>query len=656
MNPQSGIEFFDGNEETRLALQELASVYPTIDAALAKIVGLRSELSLPKGTIHVISDIHGEYKKLKHVINNASGSLRPLVEETFGTTLTDEEKRTLLTLIYYPRETFARLEQQFRSEDEKQSFIRVTVRRELEILRHLTSRYSLTDAIRVFPEPYKHLFWELIAQPEMRRNEHYVDTVLDEFAQRGKEVEFLRLTARLIRNLLVSELIVAGDLGDRGPRMDRVIDYIMRQPRVRMTWGNHDASWIGACLGHTACIATVLRLSLRYRRLSQLEEGYGIPMVPLEHLARSVYASDPATCFPCKGEGLRDAVTLARMQKAIAIIQFKLEGQLIQRNPQYELEHRNLLHRIDPVRGCVEIEGKEYPMLDTFFPTIDWNDPYTLSPEEERCVNRMQQSFLQSAVLWAHIKYVVQRGSFYLIRDNHLIFHACVPVDENGQFLPFEIDSAVYRGRELFEALQSVFHRAFRDRQLRDLDLLWYLWSGPKSPWFGKDKMATFEGYFVADKESHKEKKNPYFLLLHSADFCKKILREFGITSDKGLIVNGHVPVKIEQGESPLKDSGLAVTIDGAFSEAYGDAGYTLILDSLGTRLAQHHHFESVSDAITKGADIIPTVEDLRCFDQERYVGDTERGEEIRTHIALLERLIQAYRYNVVPESLIDRR
>ena len=632
-------------------LRMISKLYPTIDAALAQLAHLKAVLTLPKGTIHIVSDVHGEFKKLKHIINNASGSLRPLVEETFGERLTLEEKLNLLNLIYYPKETFTNFTAQLASQEARSLFLRETIKLEFEILRKLACHYSLKTLEQVFPDPYKVLLRELLFAPVANHKAAYFNAIFDELVAHDKDLELLRLVAHVIRNLLISELIVAGDLGDRGQRIDKVIDYLMRQPSVAITWGNHDVSWMGACLGQDACIATVMRISLRYRRLSQLEEGYGIPVVPLEKLARTVYTDDPATHFGCKGEGLRDDQLMARMQKAMAIMQFKLEGQTILRHPEYQMAHRNLLHRIDPVAKTVEVDGQIYPLLDDHFPTIDWNDPYALSPEEQACIDRLRTSFLLSPVLWRQMSYVAQQGAMYLRRDHNIIFHGCVPVDADGKLLSLEIDGVQYSGKALFDALNNVIQNAFRHKAQKDIDMLWYLWTGALSPLFGKDRMASFETYFIADKNTHKEHKNPYFNLIHSADFCAQIFREFGVSEEEGLIVNGHVPVKLEQGENPLKDSGKAITIDGAFSEAYGDKGYTLILDAKRTCLAQHHHFESVTEAITQGADIIPTIQDLRTYTPFRTVGDTEKGEEIRREIALMEMLIQAYKQNAITEQ-----
>ncbi len=641
------------DDRTRVYLQAFAGQYPTAGAALAEIAHLRAILTLPKGTIHIVSDVHGEFKKLKHIINNASGTLRPLVDEVFGERLSEPERHELLNIIYYPTETFAYIrEERLAAAAGRVAFLKRTVRHQIELACVLARRYSVKDVDRVLPDEYRLLFRELLDEKLYAREEAYVDALLDHFVAHDRDVDLLRAAAHVVRNLLVYELIVAGDLGDRGPRVDRVIDYLMRQPRVAITWGNHDVTWMGACLGHEACMATVLRISLRYRRLSQLEEGYGIPVAPLEKLAREVYGDDPAERFTCKGEGMRDALLMSRMQKAIAIIQFKLEGQVIRRHPEYEMEHRMLLHRIDPAAGTVEIDGASYPLRDTSFPTIDWSDPYRLSAEESACIARLRQSFLLSPVLWQHEQFVAHRGATFLERDHNLIFHGCVPVDESGAFLPLRVGAVEYQGRALFEALDRAVQYAVRERDEESLDLLWYLWTGPRSPLFGKDRMATFETYLVADKATHTETKNPYFRLIHDREFCDKVFADFGVDPALGLIVNGHVPVKIEQGESPLKKSGVAVTIDGAFSEAYGDKGFTLVIKAGRIYLAQHHHFESVEDAITEGADIIPTISEIRAYDRRRTVGDTEVGTALRAEISALELLIRAYRENVLQERL----
>ncbi len=652
MNGQPPPTRFTVDDQTLVYLRALGAQYPNADAALAAIASLRAALTLPKGTIHVVSDVHGEFKKLIHVINNASGSLRPLVEQTFGKRLTAGEKLDLLNMIYYPRETYPILAERLPDAAARRGFLRRQTRLEIELLRRISRPYSLEAIERVFPADFRTLLRELFLGAYLERSDEYLDGMLDEFVDHGQELNFLRVLARVIRNLLFSELIVAGDFGDRGPRIDKVIEFVMRQPNVAIVWGNHDASWMGACLGQEACIANVLRMSLRYQRLFQLEMGYGIPMAALEKLVRNVYYDDPAERFVCHGRGIRDPLTMSRMQKAMAVIQFKLESQTIRRNPDFGLEHRQLLNHVNAEHGTIALDGVVYPLADWNLPTVDWSDPSKLSREEEECMAQLKLSFLQSQTLWEQMQYLERKGAMHLVRDYNLIFHGCVPVDEEGGFLPMHVGGVEYRGHALYDALDAAVHRAFRDKDAGCLDLLWYLWCGPLSPLFGKDKIATFESYFIVDKATHAETKNPYFKLIHEKPFCRSILADFGVNEEYGLIVNGHVPVKIEQGESPIKKSGQAITIDGAFSEVYGDAGYTLVLDAGRTYLAQHHHFESITEAITGGADIIPTIKDVTAFDPPRRVQDTHEGETLRHEIAALELLLRAYRENVLPERL----
>lgn len=631
-------------------LELLAAEYPNVDAAIAEVARLAAVQTLPKGAVHVISDIHGEDKKLQHVINNASGTLRPLVEELFAGRMTATEMAEFLKLTFYPAEVTERLRQTLTLPGEVLGYAKRTLQPQLELLRYLVSNYSLRLATRLFPAEYSELLLELLHSPSTERGPEFIGAMLDELVKRGRALHLIHLVGRLIRNLAIDELIIGGDCWDRGPRGDRVVEYLRLQPNVEFIWGNHDALWMGAALGHEALICTVLRVSLRYRRISQLDEGYSIPLTPLEHLARTVYADDPAEFFMPKSNGMRPNDVVARMQKAAAIMQFKLEGQLIARNPQWQLDHRRLLHRIDHVRGTIEIDGHVYDLRDRLFPTIDPLDPYKLTAEETSCLAFLKHSFLNSQKLQEQIRFMVGHGSMYLRRDECLIFHGCVPVDAAGNFLPLTVDGQLLAGRRMFESIETVVRRAVVGAAEADLDFLWYLWSGPRSPLFGKDRITTFERDFIQDKASHRETKDPYFALIHDVDFCDKVLTEFGMATEGGLIVNGHVPVKVEKGESPLKRSGKAITIDGAFSEAYGDYGYTLVLEPNRIVLAEHHHFESVDAAIREGIDIIPTVREIRIFAHPRRLRDTERGQRIRYRLEMLARLIEAYQTNRLHE------
>jgi len=640
--------------EEQTLLHALAVQYPTIDAAVAESSALRASLSLPKGVVHIVSDVHGDYRKLRHIISNASGSLRPLVTELFKDRLNEKKLWEFLAVLYYPYEAMDYLGIRAADEKRQKEWVKTTLLQQFEIVRALAGTYRRSSITRLFPAECKELFEELLSSQHAGRDTKFAFTMIDAFTSYGRGLHAVRAASHLVRNLTVAELIVAGDLGDRGARIDRVIDYLMVQPRVSFTWGNHDASWMGACLGHEALICTVLRLSLRYRRLSQLEEGYGITMAPLEYLARTVYGSDPAERFRTKGSGLRDDLQMARMQKAIAIMQFKLEAQVIKRHPEWNLDSRNLLHKMNIDDATVEIDGKRYAMEDVVLPTIDPNNPYVLSREEHECIIRLRESFVSSSRLWEHMSFVAARGSMWTVRDRVLIYHGCVPVDAKGNPLGLQVDGAERKGRELLDALHTIVRRAYRkgfNADPADLDWFWYLWAGPLSPVFGKDKMTTFETYFVDDATTHHETKNPYFSLIHDAEFCKRIAADFGVTED-ALIVNGHVPVNVEKGEEPIKRGGNAITIDGAFSEAYGDRGYTLVLEPDCITLAEHHHFESVHDAIVSGADIIPSIRTVKKYNKPRTVADTEEGELLRQRITALEKLIRAYEQGVMREGI----
>jgi fructose-1,6-bisphosphatase III len=642
---------FDIEELT--SLRDLAHRYPTAGAALAEAAVLRAALQLPKETVHVVSDVHGEYKKLRHIINNASGSLRPLVASLVGGQLSADEQRELLAVLYYPRETMEHLRPLLTDAEFRRRWVRRTLRLQFEVVRGLACNYRRSHVRSLFPPEAREICEELLNEPASGRGPEYVDAMLDALAEAGRDLTAVRLTSRLVRNLSVSELVVAGDLGDRGPRIDKVIDYLMRQPSVSFAWGNHDVLWMGACLGQEALIATVLRISLRYRRLFQLEEGYGITLAPLERLARQAYADDPAERFRTKRAGQRDDLLLARMQKAAAVMQFKLEGQTIARHPEWSLAARSLLPRIDLKAGTIELDGQLYPLRDTHLPTLDSSDPNKLSAEERECMDRLRESFVSSERLWRQMSYVARHGAMWLRRDHALIFHGCFPVDEAGAPLALEVDGELCTGRALFDAFDSVVRRAFRkgaNRAGDDADGLWYLWTGPRSPLFGKERMSTFEQYFVEDKRTHEERKNPYYQLTHDADFCRSVAAEFGV-GPEGLLVNGHVPVRVEKGEEPIRRGRAAVTIDGAFSESYGDRGYTLILGPEGVSIAELHHFKSIGDAITAGADIVPKVVTVRAYESTRRVSDTEQGEIIRHRIGALERLILAYEEGALLEA-----
>lgn len=630
----------------------LAERFPTIESAVSEIAALKAQLEVPKGVIHVISDVHGEAKKLRHVINNASGRLRPLVSELFEEKLPTGEFREFLNVLYYPAEILQLKDDELTDDDERYEWVLATLTRQFELIRMMVRERRRKAVKLLAPKEHRELFEVLLNFPAGGHDPVFLEVQLREMVRRRLAFSAIRSASRFIRSLTVEETIVAGDLGDRGPRLDRVIDYLLRQPNVSLVWGNHDVSWMGACLGNEALIALVLRISLRYRRLYQLEEGYGLLTKALEQLAETVYADDPAEHFVSKREGERDPLLIARMHKAAAVLEFKLQGRMIERHPEWEMDDRNLLPRIDFANKTIELGGEVHPLRDSYLPTVDPEDPNRLSPEERHCMDRLKESFTASPRLWEHMKWVADRGRMALVRDRAVIFHACLAVDDDGGYLPLTIDGQECRGPEQFHALNRVIKRAFRAGSLveeNDLDWFYYLWAGPKSPLFGKDRMATFETYFIADKATHKETKNPWFRWIHDFGFCDRICQEMGVGSG-GIIVNGHVPVKVEAGESPVKGGGNAVTIDGAFSEAYGDRGYTFILAPEGEVLAEHHAFPDPVAAVREGGDLIPTMQLVRTYERPRMVGDTEQGGSIRAQIRALEELVEAYEDGEIQE------
>ncbi|MFZ4573925.1 MAG: fructose-bisphosphatase class III [Phycisphaerales bacterium] len=627
-------------------LRALAVQYPSPEAAISEAAALRAKLTLPRGLIHVISDVHGEDMKLRHVINNASGALRQLVDQYLGGRLTELEKQQFLAVLYYPREAINKFSHSIVASGNRSEWVYRTLCFQFEIVRHLRAWHRRDAFERLLPGWYRELFVELGSG----QRPDYIKEMIAGLAIHDRDWGAVRAGARLIRNLSCEELLVIGDLGDRGPRMDRVVETLMRQPKCNILWGNHDMLWFGSQIGHEPCMLTCLRFSLRYRKLSQLEEGYGVMMAPIEKLVRQVYADDPAERFIPKGEGFRDTLTVARMQKAIAIMQFKAEGRMIERHPEWNLAHRRLLHRINLADGTVEIDGTRHAMLDRNLPTINPADPYAYSPEEQACVDRLRESFTRSMKLREHMQWLVTHGRMWTKRDEVLLFHACVPVEADGTPQTLRVDGRDLAGRELMDALGSVVRRAMRKRWFNldaDADWLWYLWGGPRSPLFGKDKLATFESSFIADKECHKEHKNAYFDLMNDAAFIRRIGTLFGCGDDV-LVVNGHVPVKVEKGEQPVKKGGNAITIDGAFSEAYGDRGYTLVLEPDRIDLAEHAPFQGVEATISNGADIVPKITPVRQYPCQRLVRDTDDGRRIARRISDLDSLVRAYQEGLV--------
>lgn len=639
------------SEICRPTLSLLARQFPTTSSVMAEIALLQAKLTLPKRRIHVISDIHGDDRKLRHVVNNASGGLSNLVNEVFGKELTDEEKRTFLAFLYYPVEKLRRHRNELTDCQQRLTTIKTLLRRQFRLIRSLAATIAKDEVLGLMKEEFKTLYIALLDEVSFHRAPTYVDSMIEALADYDQDITALHEASRLVRNLVVSEVVVAGDLFDRGERGDRVIHFLKNQPKVSFTWGNHDVTWMGATLGSEVLIATVLRISLRYLRLWQLEEGYGILLSPLAKLANTIYRDDPATCFyPNRDSDFLDEDLLARMHKAAAILEFKLAGPVIARHPEWNIDDRRLLHLIDHQNGTLTLDGKTHPLKDTHFPTIDPDHPYTLSDEEQTCLDRLRQSFISSDRLWQHMLFVVSRGGMSLTRDEALIFHACVPTNPDGSFRETTIGEKSLSGGPLFHELEQIIRQTYRQGAhsvSQDLDYYYWLWAHPDSPLFGKSRMTTFERYFIEDPETHRENKDPYFQKIHDPGFVHQIGRAFGMDQNV-LVINGHVPVKVEEGEDPVKNGGNAVTIDGAFSESYGDHGYTLVMGPNAIRLAEHSHFESIDHFLDCDDDMIPKLRILREYDSPRTFSQTREANDLQAQLSSLNHLLQAYRSGTI--------
>ena len=635
-------------------LSLLARQFPTAASVMSEISRMQAKLTLPKGRIHVISDVHGDDRKLRHVVNNASGGLSKLVDEVLGNELVEEEKSILLGFLYYPVEKMRTYGERLQNREWRLEKTKRLLRLQFKLVKSLARTVTKEELLSLMKDEFKVLYIALLDELSFERDPCYVDSMVEALGDYDQDIIALHEASRLVRNLLVSEVVVAGDLFDRGERGDRVVHYLMNQPKVSITWGNHDITWMGATLGSEVLIATVLRISLRYLRLWQLEEGYGILLSPLAMLAKTVYRDDAASCFfPKRSSDFMDPELVAKMHKAIAILEFKLAHPVIERHPEWQMEDRQQLHLIDYENGTIELDGKVHQLKDTHFPTIDPADPYALSPEEKVCINRLRESFVSSQRLWQHMLFLVRQGGLWLRRDEALIFHACMPTNEDGTFREVPVREERLSGGKLFSKLEDIVRKTYREGAhtvSHDLDFYYWLWIHGDSPLFGKAKMTTFERYFIEDKETHVEVKDPYFHKIHEADFCERVGREFGVKEDV-LIVNGHVPVKVEKGEDPVKRGGNAVTIDGAFSEAYGDYGYTLVMGPSGIRLAEHSHFESIENFLNCDDDMIPKLRELREHSPSRTIADTHEGHDIHSQLCSLNQLLQAYRSGEVTEE-----
>ena len=642
-------------------LKRLSELYPTIAKASTEIINLQAILNLPKGTEHFLTDIHGEYQAFSHVLKNGSGSVRRKIEDVFGNTVSSRDKQALATLIYYPREKMERIRE---SEENLEDWYKITLYRLIEVCKCAASKYTRSKVRKALPPEFSYVIEELITEKaEVTDKESYYNSIVSTIIDLGRAEECIAAFAQVIQRLTVDHLHILGDIYDRGPGPHIIMDKLMDYHSVDIQWGNHDVLWMGAAAGQRACIANVIRICARYGNLDILEDGYGINLLPLAAFAMDTYREDPCSCFalksaPAHGEGER-AMDM-RMHKAISVIQFKVEGQASRRNPDFHLEGRNLLHKINFQEGTVEVDGKTYEMLDTNFPTVDPEDPYALSEAEEEIMERLGQAFTNCAKLQEHMRFLLNKGSLYKVYNKNLLYHGCVPLTEEGQLKEAEVCGKKCKGAGLYQLLEEYVRKGFYAEEVSERekgrDLMWYIWQGQDSPLFGEDKMATFERYFLKEKETHAEKKNPYYRYLEDPRVVTGILKEFGLEGEESHIINGHVPVRLKDGESPVKCGGKVLVIDGGFSKAYqketGIAGYTLIYNSYGLILAAHEPFESTESAIEKETDIHSDSIVVKKTLQRKKVGDTDIGTELKEQIYDLERLLYAYRSGRLTEKI----
>lgn len=642
-------------------LKRLSELYPTIAKASTEIINLQAILNLPKGTEHFLTDIHGEYQAFSHVLKNGSGSVRRKIEDVFGNTVSSKDKQALATLIYYPGEKMERIR---KSEENLEDWYKITLYRLIEVCKCAASKYTRSKVRKALPPEFSYVIEELITEKaEVTDKESYYNSIVSTIIDLGRAEECIAAFAQVIQRLTVDHLHILGDIYDRGPGPHIIMDKLMDYHSVDIQWGNHDVLWMGAAAGQRACIANVIRICARYGNLDILEDGYGINLLPLAAFAMDTYREDPCSCFalksaPAHGEGER-AMDM-RMHKAISVIQFKVEGQASRRNPDFHLEGRNLLHKINFQEGTVEVDGKTYEMLDTNFPTVDPEDPYALSEAEEEIMERLGQVFTNCAKLQEHMRFLLNKGSLYKVYNKNLLYHGCVPLTEEGQLKEAEVCGKKCKGAGLYQLLEEYVRKGFYAEEVSERekgrDLMWYIWQGQDSPLFGKDKMATFERYFLKEKETHAEKKNPYYRYLEDPRVVTGILKEFGLEGEESHIINGHVPVRLKDGESPVKCGGKVLVIDGGFSKAYqketGIAGYTLIYNSYGLILAAHEPFESTESAIEKETDIHSDSIVVKKTLQRKKVGDTDIGTELKEQIYDLERLLYAYRSGRLTEKI----
>jgi len=647
-------------------LKLLARNFPNVATASTEIINLEAILNLPKGTEHFLADLHGEYEAFQHVLRNASGTIKRKVGEIFNDSLSSKEQKELCTLIYYPELKLELIKDDMTDPDDLQDWYFITINRLVRVCRNVSSKYSRSKVHKALPDDFSYIIQELLHEHSSDPNKQaYVDVIVRTIISTHRADDFIVAMCNLIQQLTIDVLHILGDVYDRGPSPDKIMDILCNYHNLDIQWGNHDILWMGAAAGNDCCIANVLRIALRYGNHGVLEDGYGINLLPLATFAIDTYGSDPCAKFlPKDGsasdpERARTAQLVAQMHKAISIIQFKLEAAAIKRRPEFDMQDRLLLDKMDLDKGIITINGTEYELTDTHFPTVDAAHPYELTPEEESIVQKLHHSFTDSEKLRRHIKCLFRNGCIYTITNGNLLYHASIPLNADGTLKDVLIQGVPYHGKALLKRAGNLIRDAYfgcEDPQQHEfaIDYIWYLWCGKDSPAFDKDKMATFERYFIADKETHKETKGYYYTLRNDEKIADMILDEFGVSGQFRHIINGHVPVKTIKGENPIKANGKLMVIDGGFSKAYqpetGIAGYTLVYHSRGFQLVQHQPFTSIDMAVREGQDIKSTYQLVELTNHRMRVKDTDIGIELMQQIDDLQQLLAAYRSGDIKE------
>lgn len=645
-------------------LRLLARSFPTIADASTEIINLEAILNLPKGTEHFLSDLHGEDQAFRHVLKNASGAVKRKVNEIFGISMREAEKKELCTLIYYPEEKLELIKGQ---ERDLEDWYQVTLNQLVCVCRNVSSKYTRSKVRKALPREFSYIIQELLHESSVEPNKSaYVDQIICTIISTGRADDFIVAICNLIQRLTIDLLHVIGDIYDRGPGAHLIMDTLCDYHNFDIQWGNHDVLWMGAASGNLGSIANVIRMCLRFGNLSTLEDGYGINLLPLATFAMETYGDDPCALFLPRtkyADSFFDEKTIrliSQMHKAITVIQFKLEGEIIRRRPEFEMDDRMLLHHLDLKAGILRLNGQEYPLKDSYFPTLDPRDPYRLSIEEEELMRKIKRSFESSEKLRKHMRCLFTHGGMYAVCNSNLLYHASIPMNPDGTFKPVQIMGKSYSGKALLDRVDQLVRTAyFRTGEQEEVDFahdyVWYLWCGKNSPLFDKSKMATFERLFLDDAETHKEEKGAYYTLRDQESVCDMILDEFQVVGEHRHIVNGHVPVRSNKGENPIKAGGKMLVIDGGFSRPYhletGIAGYTLVYHSRGFQLVQHEPFESTTKAIEEGLDIKSTTIVVELSSHRQMVKDTDKGAELQSQIKDLEKLLYAYRCGLIKEK-----